>query len=168
MNWLTQTVNGYLLGEESVLSVGVGLGTVDDGLRCKNYVGFDVYRPYLRKAKDSLPAVFEHDARDMTPFLTDSFDVVLLLDIVEHLEQKEAERLILQAERIARRLTIMYTPSGFVEQKLNADGKDSWGYANPAQEHKCGFTIEWLEEHGWDAKVILPDSNIIATKVVKK
>ncbi len=69
-------------------------------------------------------------------FPPNSFDAVLCLDLIEHLEKKEGRELIDKMEKWARKKVIIYTPNGFV---LHEDLK-----RNPLQEHKSGWTTEEL------------------------
>lgn len=45
------------------------------------------------------------------PFSSDSFDTVLLMDVVEHLDEKNGGKLIDEAKRIAARRVVLSTPN---------------------------------------------------------
>jgi len=78
-----------------------------------------------------------------------SIDTIFLVDVIEHLEKKEAKILLRKTEKIARKQIIIFTPLGFIPQS-HPSGKDAWGLNGGAwQEHKSG----WLPEdfgNNWD------------------
>jgi hypothetical protein len=67
--------------------------------------------------------------------------VVVSLDVIEHFTKPDAVQLIGELERVARRLVVVLTPSGFVRQPPGED--------EPWQEHKCGFEARELEGLGY-------------------
>ncbi len=64
-----------------------------------------------------------------------SADLILMLDVIEHMERNQGELAVWLAERRAVNILI-YTPNGFVEQKADAwgMGQDTW------QTHRSGWT----------------------------
>jgi hypothetical protein len=88
-------------------------------------------------------------------FPKDSVDTVILVDVIEHLEKKEALDLLKQTEFIARHQILIFTPLGFLPQS-HPDGRDAWGLDGGAwQEHKSGWLPDDFDST-WE---------IIATKV---
>jgi len=55
------------------------------------------------------------------PFKQKSFDTVLCMEVIEHLEKEEAIRLIEDMEKIARKKIIITTPVGFWEDYVHED-----------------------------------------------
>lgn len=71
-----------------------------------------------------------------------SVDTIFILDVIEHLEKNEGERLLKETEKIAKKQIIIFTPLGFLPQK-SENQKDAWGMdGGDYQEHKSG----WLPE----------------------
>jgi hypothetical protein len=71
-----------------------------------------------------------------------SVDSVFLVDVIEHLEKKEALELVRATERLCRRQLVVFTPLGFMPQH-HPDGKDAWGLDGGRwQEHKSGWQPE--------------------------
>jgi len=168
MNWLTPVLQKEIKPDWTVLDLGCGLMVPTDGLRCKVLLGVDCYRPYLERLKDK-HVVIQGDLKYCTAnFLDRSFDAVLLLEVVEHLELRDARRLIEEAERIARRKVIIYTPSeeNWTPQDLDERGLDAWGFPNPHQRHRCRVSRTELERRGYRVKKIPPDYNLLAVKRV--
>ncbi len=136
---------------ETVLDVACGLSLKSQYIDASIRVGVDIYRPYLEKIEATCPYVaIESDVRDIGKlFLPKSFDLVLLLDIVEHVEKEDALRLIEAAESIARVAVIIETPKGYVPQNM-----DIWGHGgHEYQTHRCGWEPEELEQRGYDVLV---------------
>jgi len=129
---------------KSVLDVGCGLSLKSQFIDADIRVGLDLHRPYLESIETDVPYVaICGDARKLKHlFLPKSFDLVLLLDIVEHLDKMGALYLIETAESLARVAVIIETPSGFVPQNLDILG---FG-ANSLQTHRCGWTKKELED----------------------
>jgi SAM-dependent methyltransferase len=73
-------------------------------------------------------------------FLPDTFDVVVALDLIEHVTKEEGLRLLSDMERIARKRVIVFTPNGFMPQE-SADGD--------LQEHLSGWSTTDFSERGY-------------------
>jgi hypothetical protein len=80
-------------------------------------VGVDLHLPYLREAKARrlYEDLIYGDVRHL-PFKYKSFDTILCIDLIEHLERCEGERLLNEMEKIARRQIFVFTPVGFLPQ----------------------------------------------------
>ena len=146
MNWLGDLIAPRLRPTDEVLDLGCGIMQPTGGrlTTVRAHVGVDAFRPYLdRIGPPFIHAPVQDVAAGLPPR---SFDVVLLLDVVEHLDKPEALAVLAGAERIARREVIAFTPDGFVPQ----DGWAAWGMGhNDAQAHRCGLTLEELAGMGY-------------------
>jgi hypothetical protein len=91
-------------------------------------------------------------AEAMKIFPPKSVDAIYLLDVIEHLDKKESTELLKQAEKIARKQVVIFTPLGFIEQ-YHPTGKDAWGLDGVAwQEHKSGWMPEDFDD-SWECLV---------------
>jgi ubiquinone/menaquinone biosynthesis C-methylase UbiE len=122
-------------------------------------VGVDLYEPYIAKAREE--GVHDEyvirDVRDL-PFEDKSFDTVLALQIIEHLEKEEAWKMIDNLERIAKKQVIIATPIGEMYHP-DEDG-------NELQLHHSHFYPEDLEAKGYKTikygrKSILGENGIV-------
>lgn len=131
----------------SVLDVGCGLSMKTQYIQADIRVGLDAYRPYLEKIDAKVPYVcIQADAMQIDSlFLEKSFDIVTLLDIVEHLEKPDALQLIEKAGKIARRAVVVETPLGFLPQNMDILGLGGDHF----QTHRCGFEAGELEAMGF-------------------
>lgn len=107
-------------------------------------VGIDIFEPYLREsAKKVYDEVILGDVRKI-PLKTKSLDVVLCLNVLEHLEKEEGKRLIGAMEEIARRQIILLVPHGFI-------AKPAYN-GNPFQTHKASWSVQELKESGFTVR----------------
>lgn len=80
-------------------------------------------------------------------YQSNSVDTVFLLDVIEHLEKEQGEKLLQATVDLATTQVLIFTPYGFMEQKLLI-GPDAWGMttgANELQVHRSGWLPEDFE-----------------------
>jgi len=106
---------------ESCLDVGCGRGAFTS---MRNYysVGVDIFAPNLPIARDKgyYREVLQCDVNYL-PFGPKSFDSVVCVEVIEHLEKQAGQELLRNLEGIARRQVIIMTPWGFDELKERHD-----------------------------------------------
>jgi len=138
-------VGRELAHHTSVLDIACGAGIPMRTLnRTKQFrvTGVDMFDAYLATAKQSgfYDQVVNADIRHL-PFPNKSFDVVMALQIIEHLEKHEGLAFVRELERVARDKVIIATPVGFVKQ----EGYDH----NDLQEHKSGWEPDEMRSMGY-------------------
>jgi len=105
-------------------------------------VGIEANPPALAESRRNRihDEYIEGDARrvELPPA---SFDAVMMIDLLEHLEPADGLALLGKAQRLARKKVIVFTPNGFVRQ-------DEYG-GNPLQVHRSGWTVEDLRGRGY-------------------
>lgn len=127
-----------LSGMESVLDIGCGSNSPLLKLKKKFYsVGIDAFEPSIKKSR-KLKIHNEYKIGNVLKlyksFKKRSFDAVLALDLIEHLEKKEGWVLLRQMEKIAKKKVIVMTPHGFTKQHPIEK--------NPYQVHRSGWEIK--------------------------
>ena len=133
---------------ESILDVGCGTGiSMRAILKRKRFyaTGADIYRPNLEdgKAHGHFDECIQCDVR-LLPFKKKSFDIVLALEVIEHLEKDEALCLLKEMEAIARKQIILSTPVGICPQKpLEGESpyEEHRSYWNPVHFKGRGYTV---------------------------
>ena len=105
-------------------------------------VGVELHEPYYREtlSKGRHHETIQTDLNHVE-FEENSFDAVVLLDVIEHLTKEEGNALIQKMQRWARKKVIVYTPNGFVHQ----DEYDE----NPLQKHRSGWIVEEMLAKGF-------------------
>lgn len=141
-------------GAKSVLDIGCGICRTLGRLPIPVKVGLDIWRPYLEKARDEAGngCVLVHgDAMRLGDlFVERSFDVVTLLDVVEHFEKSRGKRLIEDAERLARMQVVVFAPRGKDPQEGDVYGLGGEKY----QTHRSQWEPEDLKAMGYRVMVL--------------
>jgi SAM-dependent methyltransferase len=131
------------LGENgTVLDLGCGYNSPLQHYGTVFSVGVELFAPYLEESRKKAihNEYIRADIREVD-FKSKSFDVVMALDILEHLTKKEGYKLIQKMEIWARKKIILFTPNGYLWQ----DNYDN----NPLQEHLSGWNIDELRNRGF-------------------
>jgi 2-polyprenyl-3-methyl-5-hydroxy-6-metoxy-1,4-benzoquinol methylase len=129
---------------KTVLDVGCGADSPLARGRFERLVGVDAFPGAVAaaRARGAHDEVHEHDVRRLDElFAPGSFDAVVAVDLLEHLEPDEGATLLDSLQRLARRRVVVFTPNGFVEQG-ERDG-------NPFQMHRAGWTPAELRARGY-------------------
>ncbi|MFX1504291.1 MAG: methyltransferase domain-containing protein [Promethearchaeota archaeon] len=123
---------------DSCLDLGCGsnspLSKIENS---KQYcLGVDIFENYIEISKKKkihndylLLNILEIDRK----IPEKSFDCVLLLDVIEHLEKLDGIKLIKKIEKIAKKKIIIFTPNGFLHQDKYDDNiyqihRSEWNY----------------------------------------
>jgi SAM-dependent methyltransferase len=132
----------------SLLDVGVG-----DGFALKNIrrlirrnifcIGVDIYIPnlLLLKKTNYYDGLVCCDMRFL-PFRCRAFDVVLMLEVLEHIAKDEGIKTISYAENIAKIGVVISTPVGYYYRQPS-EGE------NPYEKHKAAFIPSELRNLGY-------------------
>jgi hypothetical protein len=137
----------------SVLDVACGLSLKSKFIPAQIRVGVDIYDKYFDYIETDVPyVVIKYDVRKLNEiFVPKSFDIVIALDIIEHLEKDESLAMIAECEKIARKAVILETPNGYIPQNLDILGHGGHDY----QTHRCGWEPKELQKMGY--KVMIRD-----------
>jgi len=149
---ITKILQLIPINTKSLLDLGCGRGIIGILTRIYRYniekmVGVDIFNKYINFCRKHriYDQIIKWDLRNLPlPFIDKSFDVVTLIEVVEHLPKALAINLIHEAERIAKKRVILSTPNGakFSMQELCYDN-------NPFQKHLCYFTVKELKKMGY-------------------
>jgi SAM-dependent methyltransferase len=148
-----QVISGYIPGTYqytirkafnpgSILELGCGKGWAWRYFANKqkrntvSSIGVDISLPYLQFCRDNklYGDVVQCNVESL-PFQEKSFDVVIMLQLIEHLTKENGLKLIADAEKIARKQVILATPVGFLEYDFHLSG---W---EPQELQKLGYTV---------------------------
>src|SRR3989344_4710382 len=135
----------------SILDVACGLSLKSKFIPAQIRVGVDIFEKYFSHIEAEVSyVVIKQDVRKLRDiFVSKSFDLVIALDIIEHLEKAESLSLMKQCEEIARKAVVLETPKGYIPQNL-----DIWGHGgHEFQTHRCGWEPKELEDLGYQVVV---------------
>jgi ubiquinone/menaquinone biosynthesis C-methylase UbiE len=131
-----ELVRKELKGYETALDLGCGNGA-DSPLKNADLIhslGVDIFEPYLEQCRKAgihtdyaLADIREVDFKER------SFDAVLMLRVIEHMDKKEGEAMIRKCSRWAGKKVIIIAPNGYLPQ----DEFDS----NPFLKHRSAWSV---------------------------
>lgn len=138
----------HLKDMTTVLDVGCGedspLGKVKKTFQSE---GIDIFKPSIEKSKKRKI----HDTYKLGNikqlakyYKPKSFDAVIALDVVEHLEKKDALAMMKQMEKIARKRVVILTPNGFYHQDHL--------HGNPHQEHLSAWSAKDFQKNNYQTR----------------
>lgn len=159
-----QNIVKYIINSSnSILDIGCGIG---DYLKYTNtnqrVVGVEPHLPYLLKAKEVAPWVefVNNEAIDFFSSTEEKFDCILLIDILEHLEENDAIKLVEEAKKHCNGIIFSQIPIGVHEQH-----EDIWNLGGEFwQTHRSIWTPEnvyklrfsflqiWNDWYDWEHK----------------
>lgn len=126
-----------------ILDIGCGRNSPILEMNRRAYkIGVDSFLPYLKEARGHDSYIYA-DARHL-PIRGSSVDCAIALDVLEHLQKSDGEKLLAEAERASSKKIVLTTPNGFAPQDSHIDG-------NPGQKHRSGWSKAEFEEGGYDA-----------------
>lgn len=178
MNWLGNIVQNNVRPSDTVLSIGCGVLQEIAGIQCKHFSGIDIYAPYVDHLKSKGYDVRHGDIVAMTAEDIGKHDVILLLDVLEHIDKAHFDSIMEKCKQAAQRCIMVYTPSQFHNnvtenwvgqpQDVNKwlDTAEESPYkglgVNPAQAHVSLITVDDLARHGFDCWQAGVNNNIFA------
>jgi ubiquinone/menaquinone biosynthesis C-methylase UbiE len=141
-----------LIGEykpETVLDVACGCGSWYPTLPfdCE-WVGLDIWLPYLCLQRFQARNLIRGTATHL-PFRSHQFDLVLCIEILEHLTREDGARMLGEAKRVAKRAVIVTTPTDPL-------GRHSQGEinGNPHERHITPISSKRLVTLGFNVHKI--------------
>ena len=158
--YIHETCNEVVAQTESttLLDLCCGHGELSQHLICENITGVDAYQPYLdvylSKMNPTTKGILMDLAEDPLSSLKDnSYDTVICIDGVEHLEPEKAVCLINNMERVASKAVIIFTPvnSDNPEVPVLNTPPDVWGIEGGQewQVHKSAHPPEYFLDKGY-------------------
>lgn len=135
---------------ETVIEMGCGRGTIMNTLhqidksRCLSYcIGMDLWLPDVKIAQSYYDGIVVADVRN-PPFRKKSAGIVLCLDVIEHLDKSEGQKVIDIMETVARKACVFSTPVGLNVQPATPD--------NPYLEHRSSWNVSDFQSRGYKVR----------------
>ena len=138
--------NSLIKPSEKVLEIGPGIRPYIFSFTPKIRVYIEPspeYAKYLHSMTNLEPGslvICEGALEFLARCQNNSFDLIILVDVIEHLEREDGLKLIEELERVTRKKYVVFTPLGFMPQDYNGAEADPWGMsATELQTHKSGW-----------------------------
>jgi cyclopropane fatty-acyl-phospholipid synthase-like methyltransferase len=83
------------------------------------------------------------------PFEENSFDIILMIDFIEHLSKDSGKKLLTETYKICKKKIILLTPLWWSDNSENVNNPELWCYKNNYDLHKSLWTVEDFKE--WES-----------------
>ncbi len=136
---------------ESLLSLCCGIGLELKHIKTRDVTAVDIFQGYLDEVPNRCPQA-QTVCSDTLAFLKNapdkSYDVVSLIDGLEHMDKPTGVKVLKEMKRVARKKILLFTPNGFVKN----EPVDTWGVkgGDEYQKHLSGWTTEELKEYKFE------------------
>ncbi|HOT98867.1 MAG TPA: class I SAM-dependent methyltransferase [bacterium] len=139
----------------SVLDVGVGFGKY--GVLAREYTdirhgryhrqdwkvvidGIEVFQPYYNPIWEIYDRIYSEDLVELLPHLK-NYELILLCDVIEHLEKPIGLAVLAECRRMATRAVIVSTPLGYYPQEAMHGNKYERHRSEWTEKEFPGFTL---------------------------
>lgn len=135
---------------KKLLSLCCGIGLEFKGLKTEDVTAVDIVPEYLAEVNKKYPFVKTVES-DVLKFIKkqpdNSYDVISILDGIEHLTKPRGKKLIEEMKRVCKEQIILFTPDGFSRNEPH----HAWGIeaGDHEQVHKSGWTEDELTDLGF-------------------
>jgi len=143
---MVDSILAKIFSDEPLEVLELGCGRDSVLLRTETqikYTGFEIFEDYAKEIHKKISSSENPNITEFKiiqeDFLTydfgdKSFDLVIMIDVLEHLSKNDGEKILDIVQDIARKAVLIKTPNGFVHQN-EFDG-------NTPQAHLSGWNID--------------------------
>lgn len=143
---LKKFTDSHVEDGDSVLDVGCGQKLFRPD-HARLYVTLDAF-------KKCNPSIVTDLTRENIPFEENSFDVVFMLDFIEHLDKDRGKIILEQAKKVAKKKLILFTPMWWDDNHENIE--KGFHEGNTHNLHKSLWIGEEEELRDFQAHVVPP------------
>jgi SAM-dependent methyltransferase len=128
-----------------ILDIGCGrYSAVSQVIKTQSFyaIGLDIFEPNVRASnrRGIYQGVICADVRAL-PIKDKQFDLIILLEVLEHLDKEDGQKALRELERVSREAILLTTPIG------TSPHRDYYG--NPYEEHRYVWSLEELKASGF-------------------
>lgn len=125
-------LSSFINKDDTVLDIGCGIKEY-------SYIG----KTTTVDAWDKLTPDYLLDVtKEPMPFKENSFDYILMIDFIEHLEKEDGIKLLESCKKIVKNKIFIFTPSYFVDNGVNVNDPNCWAYGNKYDYHKSLWLLD--------------------------
>jgi hypothetical protein len=152
---LINTIPSKIIPVNSVLDVGPGIRP-QPYIHPVVHILVEPYLPYIKNVQSTRSRypqfVYLNATWDkVLPCFPDkSIDTIFAIDVIEHFTKEDGLKFIAEAERVALKQVVIFTPFGWYPQTYEKDTSDRWGMGGGLwQAHHSGWEPSDFSD-GWD------------------
>lgn len=140
---LIVALQSFIEDTDTVLDIGCGMKIVTRHLAC-TLTGIDICPDYL------VGGDICGDVRNLPEFLGERrFDVVVGIDIIEHLTKQEGIKLLADIQRVADKKVFLSTPTKWTDNVAGVSNPASSGYGNVWNYHRSAWDADDFYNMGY-------------------
>jgi hypothetical protein len=125
----------YYTKEGNILDIGCGDKLMSNQILNRNILMVDGFEPFKPDK------VLDLNITPL-PFTDNSYDTILMLDLIEHLDKDKGEALLADLKRIATKRIILLTPLWWDDNSHNVTNPTSSYYGNEYDRHRSLWILE--------------------------
>jgi hypothetical protein len=80
--------------------------------------------------------------KDKLPFGENTFDHILMIDFIEHLDKDKGKVLLNDCKKIVKNKIFVFTPLVFNDNSINVNNPSCWAHGNKYDYHKSLWTLD--------------------------
>ncbi|RSN74938.1 class I SAM-dependent methyltransferase [Candidatus Methanodesulfokora washburnensis] len=161
---------GFLCSGKLVLDVGCGKGglgaivkTVPEKDLNPSIIGLDLELGMLKRAKLLYDDVVLASA-DYLPFRDKAFDAVFSIEVIEHLNERQGHKHVIEIEHVSKGLVVITTPSHFFPQdKIQGSSR-----TRELMRHKSYWSAKYFKKRGYVVQGLYPVREWIPPLLARK
>ena len=131
MNIIEKHLRRYISPKDKVLDLGCGN---------KDYSHISNFTTTVDGWEKTNPYYLLDLERDELPFEENSFDYILMIDFIEHLDKDKGKKVLEDCKKIVQDKIFIFTPLFWDDNSKNAENPRCWAYGNPYDYHKSLWT----------------------------
>jgi len=132
MNYILKALSNFIGEHNTVLDVGCGDKSYTKFGKVTTVDAWEKLRPdYLLNLEN-----------ERLSFEENSFDFILMLDFIEHLDRDKGEITLADCKKIVKDKIFLLTPLIFNDNSVNVNDANCWAYGNDFDYHKSLWTLE--------------------------
>ena len=141
MDYLKQVLRDNISDTDIILDIGCGNKDKTQMFKKGNVVSLDAW-------DEVNPDVCLDVSKEKLPYEDNSFDIIMMIDFIEHIEKDRGLELIEECKKIVRKKIILLTPLFWTDNAVNVNNPSLWCYGNDFDYHKSLWSAE--DFVGWE------------------
>jgi hypothetical protein len=129
LDYLRQYIRDSVLDTDTILDIGCGNKEKTIMFKKENVVSLDAWDKVN-------PDICLDVSKEKLPYEKNSFDIILMIDFIEHIEKERGLELIEECKNIIRKKIILLTPLFWTDNAINVNNPDLWCFGNNYDYHK--------------------------------